>query len=97
MPPLLLLRRVIQGAVGERHVIGDPDVRARYETDWTGRFHGEAACVVRPGSADDVAGAGVTLGRLREHARGPAWPVSRRCSPTARASRACTRSTPGLC
>ncbi len=49
------LREALESAVGERHVLGDPEVRARYETDWTGRFHGTASYVVRPGSADDVA------------------------------------------
>ncbi len=42
-------------AVGESHVLTDPDVRAGYETDWTGRFGGEAAAVVRPGSTAEVA------------------------------------------
>src|SRR5437764_4012044 len=27
---------------------------ASYETDWTGRFHGRADVVVRPGSTDEV-------------------------------------------
>jgi len=34
----------------------DADVRAGYETDWTGRFHGTARCVVRPAGTDEVAG-----------------------------------------
>ncbi|HEY2637051.1 MAG TPA: FAD-binding oxidoreductase, partial [Solirubrobacteraceae bacterium] len=42
--------------VGSVHVLTDADVRAGYETDWTGRFGGEARCVVRPGSAEEVAG-----------------------------------------
>jgi FAD/FMN-containing dehydrogenase len=41
--------------VGTGHVLTDPDLRATYETDWTGRFHGTARCVVRPGSTADVA------------------------------------------
>jgi FAD/FMN-containing dehydrogenase len=41
--------------VGERHVAVDPEVRAGYEVDWTRRFRGEAALVVRPGSPDEVA------------------------------------------
>jgi FAD/FMN-containing dehydrogenase len=37
-------------------VVTDPSVAASYETDWTGRFTGRAACVVRPASTADVAG-----------------------------------------
>ncbi len=33
----------------------DPDLRASYETDWTGRFTGPARAVVRPAAADQVA------------------------------------------
>lgn len=42
-------------AVGERHVLTEDDVRRSYETDWTGRFSGEARAVVRPADADEVA------------------------------------------
>jgi FAD/FMN-containing dehydrogenase len=42
-------------AVGAAHVLTDPDVRAGYERDWTGRFGHEAVCVVRPGDAEQVA------------------------------------------
>ena len=41
--------------VGPTHVLVDADLIAPYETDWTGRFIGMAACVVRPGSTDEVA------------------------------------------
>jgi FAD/FMN-containing dehydrogenase len=41
-------------AVGERHCLTDPDLRASYETDWTRRWRGEALAVVRPGSTDEV-------------------------------------------
>lgn len=41
--------------VGESHVLTDPSVVASYESDWTGRFHGSARCVVRPGSTAEVA------------------------------------------
>jgi FAD/FMN-containing dehydrogenase len=44
------LRRV----VGDAHVLDDPTVMASYESDWTGRFRGDARCVVRPGSTPDV-------------------------------------------
>ena len=33
----------------------DDDVRAPYETDWTRRWSGRAAAVVRPGTAEEVA------------------------------------------
>jgi FAD/FMN-containing dehydrogenase len=33
----------------------DPDVTASYSTDWTGRFRGNAAGVVRPGNSAEVA------------------------------------------
>ena len=42
--------------VGESHCLTEPGLRASYETDWTRRFHGEALAVVRPASADEVAG-----------------------------------------
>lgn len=44
----------LRQVVGDAHVIVDPSVRATYETDWTGRFHGVARCVVRPGSTAEV-------------------------------------------
>jgi FAD/FMN-containing dehydrogenase len=34
----------------------DPALRAGYETDWTGRFHGDALAVVRPADGAQVAG-----------------------------------------
>jgi len=41
--------------VGEAHVLVDADVRATYETDWLGKYHGTARCVVRPGTTLEVA------------------------------------------
>lgn len=41
--------------VGPSHVLTDPDLRASYENDWTGRFRGTARAVVRPGSTEEVA------------------------------------------
>jgi len=35
-------------------VTTDPDVVASFEEDWTGRWRGRAACVVRPRSTDEV-------------------------------------------
>lgn len=46
----------LRAAVGERHCLTDPDLRASYETDWTRRFTGRALAVVRPGTVDQVAG-----------------------------------------
>src|SRR3712207_1403887 len=45
------LRRI----VGAAHLLLDDDVRAPYETDWTRRWSGRAAAVVRPGSTEEVA------------------------------------------
>ncbi|HEV7535864.1 MAG TPA: FAD-binding oxidoreductase, partial [Acidimicrobiia bacterium] len=41
--------------VGPAHVLVDPDLTTSYETDWTGRFIGRAAAVVRPGTTAEVA------------------------------------------
>ena len=41
--------------VGAAHVLVDDDMRAGYETDWTGRYNGHASLVVRPATTDDVA------------------------------------------
>jgi FAD/FMN-containing dehydrogenase len=49
------LQQALSDAVGERHVLSDPDLRAPYEADWTGRFRGEARLVARPGDTDEVA------------------------------------------
>ncbi|HEX9623219.1 MAG TPA: FAD-binding oxidoreductase [Streptosporangiaceae bacterium] len=43
--------------VGQGHVLVEPDVVAGYATDWTRRYVGLASCVVRPGSAAEVAAA----------------------------------------
>src|SRR4051794_6198151 len=50
------LNETLAALVGARHVLTDPDVRAGYERDWTGRWGGPAACVVRPGSVEEVRG-----------------------------------------
>jgi len=42
--------------VGPDHVLTDPDVTDGYTTDWTRRFRGQARCVVRPASTEEVAG-----------------------------------------
>jgi FAD/FMN-containing dehydrogenase len=44
----------LEAIVGERHVLVDADLRAGYESDWTGRWHGESLAVVRPGNTPEV-------------------------------------------
>jgi FAD/FMN-containing dehydrogenase len=48
------LLRDLRAAVGDAHVLVDADMRAGYETDWTRRWHGDAAAVVRPESSEQV-------------------------------------------
>src|SRR3954468_15253785 len=50
------VNETLAAVVGDRHVLTDPDVRAGYERDWTGRWGGQAFCVVRPGSVEEVGG-----------------------------------------
>jgi FAD/FMN-containing dehydrogenase len=45
----------LQAIVGAEHVLQDADLKASYETDWTGRFTGAALCVVRPRDTEQVA------------------------------------------
>jgi FAD/FMN-containing dehydrogenase len=45
----------IVAAVGDQHVLTDPDVVAGHCVDWTGRFQGSTPAVVRPGTTDEVA------------------------------------------
>lgn len=45
----------LAGIVGASQLLVDAELRAGYETDWTGRFHGSARAVVRPGDAAQVA------------------------------------------
>ena len=49
------LRAALAQAVGERHLLTDPELTAGYERDVTGRFGGRAAAVVRPADAGQVA------------------------------------------
>lgn len=50
-------------AVGARHVLTDPDILAGPSTDWTGRFVGRAAALIRPGSTAEVAAVLAAAGR----------------------------------
>ena len=45
----------LAAVVGASHVLSDPGLTASYEVDWTGRFRGRAALVVRPGCTSEVA------------------------------------------
>jgi FAD/FMN-containing dehydrogenase len=45
----------LSSIVGAEHVLVEPDERAGYEIDWTGRYGGSCVAVVRPGSVDDIA------------------------------------------
>jgi FAD/FMN-containing dehydrogenase len=49
------LVEALRAVVGPDQVLTDPDVRASYERDWTGRFAGATPAVVRPGSTAEVA------------------------------------------
>lgn len=41
--------------VGFDHCLTDPDLRAAYEVDWTGRYRGHTLVVVRPGTLEELA------------------------------------------
>ena len=48
------LLSALRNAVGDAHVLTDPDLRAGYERDWTGRWVGHAVAVVRPATTEQV-------------------------------------------
>ena len=50
------LAEQLAAVVGRRHVLVDAGTTAGYAVDWTGRYRGRAAAVVRPGSTAEVAG-----------------------------------------
>ena len=50
-----LLPQVLATIVSNAHVLTDADMRASYEVGWMRRWSGQALCVVRPGSVEDVA------------------------------------------
>ncbi|MGI8752738.1 MAG: FAD-binding oxidoreductase [Acidimicrobiales bacterium] len=45
----------LREVVGPTQVLSDPDTRAPFESDWTGRFGGPALAVVRPATTAEVA------------------------------------------
>ena len=49
------LIETLAAIVGKAHVLGDASETASFLTDWRGRYHGEAICVVRPGTSAEVA------------------------------------------
>ena len=49
------VQQQLRDIVGPRHLIVEPDVMAPYAVDWTGRFIGRPAAVVRPGDTSEVA------------------------------------------
>lgn len=49
------LSEQLQAIVGTTHVLTDPVALAPFLTDWRGRYRGDARCVVRPGSVEEVA------------------------------------------
>ncbi|HEX5740810.1 MAG TPA: FAD-binding oxidoreductase [Pilimelia sp.] len=51
----MTLERTLAELLGAPQVLVDPDLRAPYETDWTGRFRGAARCVARPADTGEVA------------------------------------------
>ena len=44
----------LREVVGAAHVLTDADLRAGYETDWLGKYHGTTPCVVRPRTVEEV-------------------------------------------
>jgi FAD/FMN-containing dehydrogenase len=50
-----MLTQRLAGIVGSNHVSTDPDVLAAHSVDHTGRYRGNAAALVRPGSGDEIA------------------------------------------
>ncbi|HEX9183548.1 MAG TPA: FAD-binding oxidoreductase [Burkholderiales bacterium] len=48
------LRSAFANLIGEKHVLDSPQDTAPYTTDWRKQFHGEAQCVLRPGSTAEV-------------------------------------------
>ncbi len=51
------LEQALAEIVGAAHVLSDPDLRASYEQDYTGRYGAAARLVVRPRDTAEVAGA----------------------------------------
>lgn len=63
MPIPPSLRRALVDVVGRDHVLSEPDLTAGYDSDWTGRFRGQGAAVVRPADTGEVAAVLAELNR----------------------------------
>ncbi|MGZ4188091.1 MAG: FAD-binding oxidoreductase [Solirubrobacteraceae bacterium] len=50
------LAQALVKVVGSKHVLSDPELKASYERDYTGRYGGTARVVVRPADTEQVAG-----------------------------------------
>src|SRR4051794_15811300 len=55
MPAHDPLAGALAAIVGAPHVLTDPEVKASYEVDWTGRYRGRSRLVVRPAGTAEVA------------------------------------------
>ena len=64
MPHVTGIANRLAEVAGAAHVLVADDVRAPYETDWTRRFSGRAAAVVRPADAEQVAAVLLACGEL---------------------------------
>ena len=53
---MMELEHALAEVVGARHVLSDPELKASYERDYTGRYASPARVVVRPGDGTEVAG-----------------------------------------
>ena len=49
------LRAAFANLIGEKNVLATPQEMAPYTTDWRRQYRGEAECVLRPASTDEVA------------------------------------------
>lgn len=64
---MVTLTEQLCAIVGDGHVSTDPDVLDARSVDWTGRYRGRAAALVRPGDADQVAAVLRTCRSARAH------------------------------
>ena len=53
--PIATLRDSLTAIVGPDHVLDDPSLMDQYVEDWSRRWRGDAALVVRPGTTQEVA------------------------------------------
>src|SRR5437588_6120565 len=57
------LEQAVAEIVGPAHVLADPEVKAAYERDWTGRYAAPSRFVVRPADTAEVAAVLALCGR----------------------------------